>query len=249
MSKEFVPLRQSPASAGDDRSLVPVGNLVQGWRIPEALLVRRPDLAHVNRERVTYVCPTCGVVAPHEVHFGHPEQAGYLRRACACQQRARDERERQQYIETRHTVRRRRTYHWLGVQQDLLASMTFEGFEAHYQPHAFQQARSYVDLWEQRTNPLPNVLFAGSFGTSKTHLVCAIVNDLGSRGHAGLFTTAQDLFQALYAADFARKQQLLDQSSTTPLLVLDDLHQQQEGTLITTPRQTVRPECSKFAAC
>src|SRR5690606_19504912 len=70
-------------------------------------------------------------------------------------------------------------------------------------------------------------LFAGEFGSGKTHLAAAIANYRRNQGEEVMFITAPDVLDYLrttFAPDSAVSfDKLFDQIRNVPLLVLDDL--------------------------
>lgn len=184
---------------------------------------------------VTYICPECGLIPPIVVYIGQTENLGYLRRECACMQRERDRREQAAILEENRAATwaktASRTYTWLGIDQPALALMSFEQFNPDAQPEeyrlsiidAYHYAQGYATSCMASVTGQPNLLFLGSYGSGKTHLSCAILNRLHEARIRCLFTTAQDLFNSLYAAPFEEKPLLMQQASDTPVLVLDDL--------------------------
>lgn len=191
--------------------------------LPIPLAAWRLGLASAHAADVTYTCAECGAsVLPR------PMANGYLRRQCRCSA-ARNERAatRQLAFDTTSALARlrtSRTYTWLGAlsEEPGLEQKTFADFEARLQPAAFRACQEYAASFEVGNAP-PNVLLMGSVGTGKTHLAAAIANALRARGVGVLFATAPSLFDALYAADFERKADLLSRAASTSLLVLDDL--------------------------
>lgn len=190
---------------------------------------------NLDREAVTYVCESCGVVEPIAIDIGGTARIGYLRRECDCQRRERDRLEVINALAAARTEFAQksasRTYTWLSIDQPELALMTFENFNPDGQPEryraatlsAYDYARGYASMCLANVSGQPNILFQGKYGTGKTHLACAVLNQLREHGIRCLFTTAQDLFDSLYAAPFDEKPIILRQASDTPLLVLDDL--------------------------
>lgn len=189
------------------------------FRIPEWMFVERPDLASVQSSDVRYLCPVCGIIEPRAC------VNGYWRRECGC---TRQRRETTALVASlaqtnaaqavRHTSK---TYTWLAEEDIDLETKTFETFQSQYQQAAFKKARAYAATFAVGVSP--NLLLSGGYGTGKTHLAVAILNELRTKATPCLFCTAQSLFNALYAASGHEKQAVLQQASSTPLLVLDDL--------------------------
>lgn len=198
-------------------------------------MFNRFDSTSLDREAVTYVCDKCGVVEPREVTIRETGATGYMRRNCQCEELAREKKYREQFAKEQREQRIRwisaRAYGWLKVDQSSLAEMTFDNFRPEMQPAehraaiitAHSYAGGYATQCLANVAGQPNLLFFGNYGTGKTHLACAILNVLRENGVGCLFTTAQDFFDALYAADFDDKPNLLKSASDTPLLVIDDL--------------------------
>lgn len=188
-----------------------------------------------NADDVTFICSECGVVPPIVVYIGQTEELGYLRRECTCMERERARREQAAVLEENRAASwartASRTYTWLGIDQAALALLSFEQFNPDAQPEEYRRsiidahsyAQGYASMCAAGVMGQPNLLFLGGYGTGKTHLACAICNRLHEARIRCLFTTAQDLFDSLYAAPFEEKPHILQQASDTPLLVLDDL--------------------------
>jgi DNA replication protein DnaC len=91
---------------------------------------------------------------------------------------------------------------------------------------AISAARSYVRNYPFDTAK-PGLLFVGDSGTGKTHLAVAVLRQLLSRGHEGVFFPYQNLLDRIQrgydkmagAADRAAYQKALD----CEILLLDDL--------------------------
>ena len=96
--------------------------------------------------------------------------------------------------------------------------LTFDTFPG--QRELAQEMSAFVRGWDRRQN----LLLLGAYGTGKTGLLAASVDDLARRGHAATFTTTPLLFDRLRAGyedgSFAR---LAGLCQTTALLILDDL--------------------------
>jgi DNA replication protein DnaC len=173
-------------------------------------------------EPATWECPTCGPIAPYPVKWGGTEVIRYRKQQCPCQKEAerkrKEDEERREWIAAAYPM----AYNWLTFRQDPIPfrANTFASFDASRQPEAYEIAR----LWA--SNPQGTLILYGTFGSGKTHLLTAIINE-GIEVHKrySLFTTTTKLFNAIqermhcddgYAS-------LLRRASTTPLLVLDDI--------------------------
>lgn len=188
--------------------------------VPEAYFADMPDRYSKDKNALFWECPTCGPRQPSRL------TNGYARRGCRCEWAERDRQERTALRETVNAqlkaLRCANTYTWLGVHESDLEDKTFESYEGRYQPDAH-------DIVARRARQLclgqhiGNLLLPGDFGTGKTHLAAAFLNFLREHGTPCLFCTAQGLFDALYAADFASKERLLQKAGTAPALVIDDL--------------------------
>ena len=190
--------------------------------IPDRLFAVRPHLVSRDKAAVRYICNVCGIVEPHAV------ANGYIRRPCACEEKARAIAERAARMEASHQeiVQRKaaKTYTWLGrdMQETGLENKTFANFDKKHQKKAYAKAYWFASQIVQGQHA-GNLLLCGSYGTGKTHMAAAILNTLRENGIGCLFCTVQNLFTALYAASFEEKQVIVNQASSTPLLVLDDL--------------------------
>jgi len=184
--------------------------------MPEWMFAR--GLASTDAAAMTYECPTHGIILPRA--FAN----GYRRRECPCQWARRQAEGAQLYQDAiRHTLGEKqadRTYTWLGrdAQEIGLETKTFGNFNTNFQTDAFTFCLNYNPLRDPS-----NVIFMGSVGTGKTHLAAAIVNGQRAQGVPCLWTTAQNLFNALYAASFDGKLSISEQFGSTKLAVLDDI--------------------------
>jgi DNA replication protein DnaC len=187
--------------------------------IPENMFAKSPNLVSRRRSDVTGFCDTCGILEPIRC------ANGFMRRQCRCQ------RQEQHKAQSRQDaiVVGARCYTWLGKQAGDLADKTFDNFNPKAQAREalqFKQhladARSYAVKIELG-DTAGNLVFEGGYGVGKTHLACAILNRLRGERISGLFCTVQDFFDKLYASSMSDQYDLLDQASSTPVLVLDDL--------------------------
>lgn len=76
---------------------------------------------------------------------------------------------------------------------------TFDNYQAENegQARALRKARSYADNWQQNLAAGTSLIFSGNAGTGKTHLACAIANQLMAQGVSAVFTTVSDAMRAI----------------------------------------------------
>lgn len=160
------------------------------------------------------VCPICkgaGFLRSN-VPFGHPQFGKAV--ACQCKEQERVRRGKS------------KTYTWLGLEEDDLAQNTFDSFNRRTEPYqqmAHDTAKGYASMVIAQPAGQNNLLFLGTVGVGKTHLATAILNMVRLAGIPCLFATAPELFTALYAADFDRKEDIIAQAGSAPLFCLDDI--------------------------
>lgn len=109
-------------------------------------------------------------------------------------------------------------------------SMTFDNFDVKDNLTADEQKRlmkAANQAYEYAQQPLNWMLFAGTFGSGKTHLAAAIANYRRDQGDEVVLLTAPDLLDYLrttFAPDSpVTFDTLLDRLRNVPLLILDDL--------------------------
>lgn len=172
-----------------------------------------------NPEEKTWVCPTCGEIAPFHWGMGY-----YARRRCACEVRAIDSGGQTSPLTEQHLVTQTRlaqVYCWLGGQwgREKLAEKTFATFERERQPRAFDLARTFAH------SPQGTLFLCGSYGLGKTHLLSAIANLRREQGKASLFASMVMFFDAI-GERIGNEQDyhdLIRRAIATPLLLLDDI--------------------------
>ncbi|MBO0781744.1 MAG: ATP-binding protein [Ktedonobacteraceae bacterium] len=173
-----------------------------------------------NPAEKTWTCDTCGEIEPF--HFA---QGWYARRRCACEERAEEQRQRQQVprtlAEAIKDAQMAQTYTWLGAgwTASELEARTFSTFEQERQPEAFAEVRAFA------IHPQGNLWLYGSYGVGKTHLLAALANLRRSAGRPCLFASAVTLFDAIQEriGNDQDYHLLLKQAVQTPLLLLDDI--------------------------
>lgn len=80
---------------------------------------------------------------------------------------------------------------------------SFENYEAEGdgQQRALRVARTYAENWPQMSERGTCLIFSGAAGTGKTHLACAIANEVISKfGSSAVFTTVSDALRAIRRA-------------------------------------------------
>lgn len=201
--------------------------------IPEWMFAERPHIASKNPASVRWTCEKCGVIEPKQC------ANGWTRRQCPCEVASREAQSYGMLMQTRkaltHQQKADKTYRWLGkdATEIGLEEKFFTNFDPSAQPEKAKYrgylatvkmfASQVINSNQGQKVQIDNLLMKGSYGTGKTHLAAAILNELRARGIGCLFCTAQNLFNTLYAADFDGKQELIGQLGATPLAVIDEL--------------------------
>ena len=108
-------------------------------------------------------------------------------------------------------------------------SRTFDNYQAKNegQERALRKARTYVETWPQNKTAGTSLIFSGNAGTGKTHLACAIANQLIAQGVSAVFTTVSDAMRAIkrtYDAGSQLTELQAIQAFVDPgLLILDEV--------------------------
>jgi len=203
--------------------------IAHSFAIPAWMFTTHPHVASHDPAAVRWTCPVHGIIEPKAC------ANGWTRRECPCEQAQRwASRDSMTERLTALPQKPDRTYTWLGKDAEELGleEKAFSNFDPSAQPKvaefkahlvvARMFASQVVNSQGQKAQ-VGNLLMKGGFGTGKTHLAAAILNELRARSIGCLFCTAQNFFTALYAADFDEKQSLIAQLGTTPLAVIDEL--------------------------
>lgn len=183
--------------------------------VPATEVPRIPKPARIVDADLCPVCKGAGWLR-RDVPVGDPDFGKPVK--CQCK-----------YVQEAKTAMRK-TYTWLGASEQLaseLESMTFATFKPNANgksvAQAYKQARAYADLL--KTDSPRSAVLIGPYGIGKTHLACAIMNEVRSAGVASLFVSGNELFQAIYDHDF--DESILKRAIETPLLCMDDLDKMQ----------------------
>jgi DNA replication protein DnaC len=112
-----------------------------------------------------------------------------------------------------------------------METMTFAGFRPRFtyegrvinHSSAYEQCQGYAEVLVANPKGQKNLLLMGPYGVGKTRLAVAILNACREANISCLCTTVPHLFKTLYAANFEEKEGILQQASTTRVLMLDDL--------------------------
>ena len=103
---------------------------------------------------------------------------------------------------------------------------TFSNYEAmtEKQAKALSGVMQYAQTFDERRRRGANLVMVGKPGTGKTHLACALANDLLDKGYKALYRVTPDLLAELKEAAWNHSQAAMMQSCTaTDLLVLDEV--------------------------
>lgn len=86
---------------------------------------------------------------------------------------------------------------------------------------ALRQARLYAENFERIKDAGAGLFLYGSTGTGKTHLACAVLQELAKRGVDGVYAMTWQIVRAVKAADF--KEDPLQPFIDASILVLDEV--------------------------
>jgi DNA replication protein DnaC len=140
----------------------------------------------------------------------------------------RSELEKRQRMENEAKAARIARMHESSLIPKRFKGCSFDNFTASNegQTKALTVATAYSKSWSQAMERGTCLIFSGKAGTGKTHLACAIANNVIEQGHPAKFTTMANMMRAIketYNKDSNESESdVLDQLSRVPLLVLDE---------------------------
>jgi DNA replication protein DnaC len=207
------PLYRAPAqrASGSDR----MTSLGEHFALPHPATPPPPELQ--------WACATCGIIEPLFLPSGR-----WIKRSCSCERTERQRQRDQTQLMAWATEQRSQCFGgWLGrqwISESIVKEMTHKTFATYDRerfPEAYDVAQKFV------SNPRGNLIFHGDYGTGKTHLTVAVVNDLLERGTLCRFASAPQLYESYLET---RKQydqmahiQLQERLYSCTLLILDDI--------------------------
>lgn len=90
---------------------------------------------------------------------------------------------------------------------------------------AYQMSKKYVDEFEKFKEEGRGILFFGNYGTGKTHLAAAILQEVIAEGYTGIFMSVPELISKIRASwsNETNEGDMIDIISEADLVVMDDL--------------------------
>lgn len=181
-------------------------------------------------EEAARSCPNCGTGLPPKRYTN-----GWVPGKCVCEQKSNDDvnfekmRIEQQKIEIeRLHASCEKCYTWLGEDLTPLKSKTFDNYQKHRFPKAYDKLLSFASQKDEHGKvivPRRNMIIFGGFGTGKTHLMAAAINALCDQQVSCRFMTGQGLFDAISHCFSGGHDhtQYLNEASNAPVLAIDDI--------------------------
>lgn len=114
-----------------------------------------------------------------------------------------------------------------GIQKRFL-NCTFDNYEAVSEQQKFVKSRvqSFADNFPKVLEVGSSLILSGSVGTGKTHLACAIANQLALSGYTSCLRTVSELVQSIRDgrnwSNDKTSSQLIDEYTKFDLLIIDE---------------------------
>ena len=91
--------------------------------------------------------------------------------------------------------------------------------------NAYQMSKKYVEEFEKFKETGRGLLFFGNYGTGKTHLAAAVLQNVIKKGYTGVFMSVPELISKIRASwsNDENEGDMIDIISETDLVVMDDL--------------------------
>jgi DNA replication protein DnaC len=181
-------------------------------------------------EEATRSCPLCGTDLP-PVHSAN----GFLPGKCVCEQKRYDE-ARAEKVRAEQRERERaklhasceRCYSWLGEELTPLKSKTFENYRREQFPEVYEKLHDFASQRDEQGKAMitqRNFVIFGGFGTGKTHLMSAVINNFCEQLIPCRFMTGQGFFDAISHCFSNRYDHThyLNEAANAPVLAIDDI--------------------------
>ena len=175
----------------------------------------------------TRICETHGEYQAKLVNIAGREMGGHCPECMTL--RAATEHQRQEMIKADQERRRVEGLFQRAGIPPRFQGRTFDNYQANNdgQARALRKARGYAESWPEMKAAGTCLIFSGNAGTGKTHLACAIANQLMGQGVSSLFTTVSDAMRAIkrtYDGDSNLTEMQAIASFVDPqLLILDEV--------------------------
>ena len=171
-------------------------------------------------------CSQHGEYAPMMVMVGHRK----IDRGCpeCLKQYQNAEADRKARSEALLKAERVNQFHAESMIPKRFKECRFDNFYANNegQERALNIAKNYAESWNDVSNRGAGLILLGKAGTGKTHLACAIANEVIDCGIPAKFTTVTNMMREIkstYDKDSSDSEtQILRRLSSIPLLVLDE---------------------------
>ena len=193
--------------------------------LPDSAVKTHEGLA-TSPEGKSWECPNCGTIPAKEVPLAG--KIRYIKQLCPCEKERRAKAESEAMRQEMLAHCWNLAYTWLGNDfSDIpLKDKTFQNFNGDFMPGALDRVNTFMEMGSG------SLVLYGSFGTGKTHLLAALVNEMINKRYTRcLFTTAPKLFAAIQKRIQGREMDknapdyssILTAAIHTPLLVIDDV--------------------------